>query len=39
MKELNKKEITSSVFGGKCTGVWLGTTDGEYGVCIGKSEN
>ena len=27
------------VTGGVCKGVWLGTSDGEYGICIGKSEN
>ena len=27
------------VSGGKCSGVWLGTSDGEYGICIGKSES
>ena len=34
MKELNKKEITNSVFGaGDCWGI--GIKAGEYSVCIG----
>ncbi|MBD1558536.1 bacteriocin [Vibrio sp. S9_S30] len=38
MKELNKQELMV-IIGGKCVGIWLGTKDGEYGLCVGMSEN
>ena len=31
--------LLASITGGKCTGVFLGTSDGKYGICIGISRD
>lgn len=35
--EIGKKDLSHIAGGKSCTGVWLGTSDGKYGLCVGKS--
>ena len=38
MTELDTNELYTVDGGTKCYGLWIGTYDGLYGVCIGYSE-
>jgi hypothetical protein len=35
--EISKKDFCLVNGGSSCYGLWIGTTDGKYGACIGVS--
>ena len=39
MKNVNDNELLAVDGGGKCQGIWLGTYDGQYGLCLGHWDN
>lgn len=36
MNDLDNAELASVIGGTECDGIWLGTRNMEYGICLGR---
>jgi hypothetical protein len=39
MKTISIEDLNSAQGGVSCSGLWIGTKDGQWGVCIGVGTN